>query len=335
MASWILVETLGGPVPRVILVGRKPVLLKPIDTVVRGPRRAAIRAAVDAAVETGEPVRHEYPDEGFQTIAEPFQSPLRRTNAVRVCALRLGEEPHDRLPIGAWAWDLDSGTILVSDELLDMRKLAGDGGQNLLTSMQGLEGVATTSPSHAAVLAAVMVGEHGTEVQDVWQITGPDQPFREVRFAARIEQDPDDRRWLHGVTCDITQNSQMEPLPPTFAESVIDAELAAQHGVHTVMFDLPSLRPIRWLSAPMEELQYRTTGDASRDPAIHPDDMPELRRMARDVVNAPVEAQLRVRGVDGRWRLLHCTAVQMVLDHSSGIHAALVKLRLLPDPRRA
>lgn len=333
MPEWIVFETLSGSDPRVILVGRKPVALKPISSVVRGPRRAAIRSAVDAAVETGRSVRHE--DEGgrFQVVADPCVSPLGRTNAVRVCAFGMRDSPPAPIAAGAWVWDLDRGTVLLSDELLDMRGLAGDAGQNELTSMQGLEGVSTTSPGHTAVLAAVMSGEDGTEVQDVWRVEGPDKTVREIRFVGRIERTADQRRWLHGVTCDITAESPPQPAPQTFAESVIEAELAVQHGVYTIMFDLESLRPVRWLSAPLEELQYRITGDPARDPAIHPDDIPELKRMAREVVSAPTQAQLRVRGTDGAWRLLHCTAVLMMLDRSSGVHAALVKLRVLPGDR--
>lgn len=326
MSEWILVETLGGGTPKVIAVGRKPRGMKDVEDVVRGARRTAMRTAVAAAIQSKAAVDQRHTSEGFRVVAEPFLSPLGRVNAVRVCAVGLEEELPERLPTGAWVWDLNRATVLASSEVHDLYKKPPGTQLSEITRIQGMYGVTSSAHRQAEALALAMTGPHGAEVLEVWQIQRYDDVLRDMRFAARIEEVPG-QRWLHGVTCDITEGESAIAPPLTFAESVVEAELASQVGAYSVLVDLRTLTAIRWLSPPLRSVQCERTGVTALDPAIHPDDVAVAQRIAQDILVAPTEGEVRVRGVDGGWVRLHLSAALMVLDQESGAQAALVKIR--------
>lgn len=327
MAEWILLERLSEGPPTVICLGRKPRKRKRLDDVIRGPRRQAIRTAVAAVLTSKTGVDRTYANEGFRVVAEPFLSPLDRVNAVRVCAVGYDEELPERLPTGAWAWDLNKATVLPSDAVLDVYRMPQDKRLGEITRLQGMFGVTTAAARQAELLGKALTGEHGTEVSEIWQIQRYDDVLRDMCFAACVEE-VDGQRWLHGVTCDITVGESAIAPPLSFAESVVEAELAAQVGAHSMLMDIRTLTAIRWLSAPLEVVQDRSTGDPDRDPAIHPDDILAAQAIARSIATAPAEGRVRVRSVDGGWVGLHVTATLMHLDHENGAQAALVKIRL-------
>lgn len=319
-------ETLGGPSPKVIAVGRKPKAPKDVEEVIRGSRRTALRSAIDLALATKKPVDKRYETEGFRVVAEPFLSPLDRVNAVRVCAVELDEELPERLPTGAWVWDLNRATCLVSPEMYDVYKKPPELHLTEISRLESLYGVTSSAHRQAEALAKGMTGAHGTEVAEVWQIRRYDGVLRDMRFADRLEEVPG-QRWLHGVTCDITEGESAIAPPLTFAESLVEAELASQVGAHSVLVDLRTLTAIRWLSQPLDSVQCERTGVAALDPAIHPDDVEDAKRLAAAIATSPAEGAVRVRDVHGGWVKLKLSAALMVLDRDSGAHAALVKLR--------
>ncbi|KMV17650.1 hypothetical protein ACT17_15345 [Mycolicibacterium conceptionense] len=330
--QWILAATLIDSEPRVIALGRTPRQLKSIESVVRGPRRKAIQAAIAAAVETQSPVDKLYAREGYRVVAEPFLSPIGRVNAVRVCTVpyRVGDDCADelpeRLPVGAWVWDLNRSVILPSPEVYDLYRVPRELRKTELSALEWLSDFAQPVRTPATTLAASVVGADGEVMHDQLAAFRHDGVLREMRVAMRIEQSGP-QRWLHGVTCDVTEGVAANEPPSSFAEAVMDADLASQEGVVTAVFDLRDLRPVRWLSDPPATMQWRQTGDPERDPAVHPEDMVELRRLGRAVLDAPVHGQLRVRGVDGSWVTVHCSAVLMSLLHEQGVSGALVKIR--------
>ncbi|WP_433665459.1 hypothetical protein ACQPW1_39565 [Nocardia sp. CA-128927] len=188
-------------------------------------------------------------------------------------------------------------------------------------------GVTTAARHQEVALARVMAGQVGTEVHEVWKIWRYDEVLRDFHFAARLTVDEDGHRWLHGVTQDITEGSSAIADPLTFADSLMEAELASHAGAHAALVDLRTLSAIRWLSAPMPTVQCEMTGRPERDPAIHPDDVAKAEALAKAVRTAPVEGSIRVRGSDGGWIPLHIVASLVVLDKHVAPTAALVKVR--------
>lgn len=331
--QWILAATLIDSEPRVIALGRTPRQLKSIESAVRGPRRKSIRAAIAAAVETQSPVDELYAREGYRVVAEPFLSPIGRVNAVRVCTVPYPEsdatsgELPERLPVGAWAWDLNRSVLLLSSEMQDMLGMPEKARKTELPVDEWMSRFGSELSAPVPVLSAAVGGVEGFSHSGVGTIKRDDGVVRDMCEALSIAQDGD-QWWIHGVTCDITAGPAAAPPPPTsFAQAVIDAHRAAEQGLSTAVFDLRNLRPVQWLSDPPAAVQWRQTGDPEREPAVHPEDMTELRRLGREVIAGPVQGQLRVRGVDGSWVSVHCSAVLMSLLHEQGVSGALVKIR--------
>lgn len=320
------------PEPRVVAFGRTPRALIPLKDVVRGRHRGAICAAVDVAVKSKRPVDKLRSREGFRVVAEPFLSARGLVNAVRVCTvpypsvLRTPDGLPERLPTGAWVWDLNRSVTMPSPELYDMYAVPEEMRRPEMSAAEWMSHVAKATQVHATALATTAVGEHGDEILEVWQVRRMDGVLRDMRLAGRIEQLPE-QRWLHGITVDITEGDSANNPSLSFAECVIEAEQAFQQGVCSVIVDLRDLRPVRWLSDPPNTLQWRQTGDPDRDPAVHPDDIPLMRSMFKCVVTGPVQEHLRVRDVDGYWQRVHCSAVRTAMDQDRGVYAALVKFQ--------
>lgn len=334
--EWILAATLVDPEPLVIAVGRSPRPLKSIDDVVRGPRRKAIRSAIAAAYEAQHEVDVIYAREGYHVVAEPFLSALGVVHAVRVCAvstsLEIGTPDGlpERLPTGAWVWDLNRATIMPSAELYDVYCVPEEARKPELSAIEWLSEYANAVRPPDRALTASVTGGHGQSLLDVLSVFRFDGALREMRTAMRIQQSGS-QRWLLGVTCDVTAGDAAAMPTLSFAESVINAEMSARKGTSTAVVDLRSMLPVLWVSDPPDAVQWRRTGHPEHDPAVHPDDVPELLRIGRDVLSGPVSGQLRVRGVDRSWVAVEYSAVLMEQLHDQGVSAAMVKFRPVPS----
>lgn len=330
--EWMIAAITANAEPRVIAVGQTPRAPKLINDLIRGPRRKTIRAAVDQAVQTKRPVDEVYARDRYRVVAEPFLSPLGRVNAVRVCALpqRSGEdgpaETPQRLPIGAWVWDLNRSVLFLSEQAYDMLKIPSELRRPEMPLVEWISRFGGEVEVPASVISAASIGTDGFMYSAGAAMVRDDGVKRQMHGALWIERSAS-QIWMHGFTCDMTDDV-VEATAPTvsFAQGILDAYRASEDGA-TAIFNLRNLLPVQWLSDAPKTVQWRRTGDPDRDPAVHPDDIAELLRIGRDVLNGPVQANLRMRGVDGSWVAMHCTGVLMssLLDH--GVRAAMVKMR--------
>ncbi|MEV6558284.1 GAF domain-containing protein [Nocardia sp. NPDC051756] len=327
VASWILVETLGGGPPRVITIGRHVRPMRPLESELRGAHREAIIDAIAGAYESKKPYRATARSRGVQVISEPFLSPLDIVNAVQVWAGPESSEPPERLPTGAWVWDVDRGTCLASPDVHAVYRMPPEKALTEISRVQSMFGVTTAARHQEVALARVMAGQVGTQVHEVWKIWRYDDVLRDFHFAARLSVDNDGKRWLHGVTQDITEGPSAIADPLTFADSLMEAEMASQAGAHAALVDLRTLTAIRWLSAPMPSVQCEMTGHPERDPAIHPEDVATAKALAEAVRTAPAEGCIRVRSSDGGWIRINIVASLVILDETVTPTAALVKVR--------
>ncbi|KMV17637.1 hypothetical protein ACT17_15265 [Mycolicibacterium conceptionense] len=301
----------------------------------RGPRRRAIAAGVDAAVKTGARVDFAH-GSGLRVVAEPVITPIERVAGVRavaVPALEAGGDLPEPGPMGGFSWDLDNARAYLTSEVYDIRGIPADERRGVMTTSEMLACVSTSSLQHSSALATAMVGEHGDVVDDVWQIKrDSDGIMRDILLSGTIEVTAEKRRWLHGVVCDLTVGDEAVPPPLSFADSLVAAELAVQAGKSALIMNPKRLLAVQWLTPPPEGIQYTYAGDPDRDPAIHPDDFDRIVEIFRNLTSTPVEADVRVRGVDGGWVWLHGSAVLMNLDNERPVRGALVKLERIPPP---
>ena len=323
-----------GPVS-VAAVGLTRTRRKSLDRLLRGPRRRAIAAGVEAAVKTSAHVDIAHAS-GLRVVAEPIVTPVERVAGVRaiaVPALERGIGLPEPGPIGGFSWDLDNGRAYLTPEVYDIRGVPLGERRGVMTTAEMLACVSTSSLQHSSALATAMVGEHGDIVDDVWQIKRDnDGVMRDILLSGTIEVTPEKRRWLHGVLCDLTVGDEAVPPPLSFADSLVAAELAVQAGKAALIMNPKRLLAVQWLTPPLEGIQYTYSGDPDRDPAIHPDDFDRIVQLFRNLTSTPVEADVRVRGSDGGWVWLHGSAVLMNLDNERPVRGALVKLELLQPP---
>ncbi|KMV17649.1 hypothetical protein ACT17_15340 [Mycolicibacterium conceptionense] len=331
--QWILATTLVDPTPRVIAIGRTLYALKALTDVVRGPRRKAICAAVDAAVRDRRSVERIYAREGFRVVAEPFLSAIGVVNAVRVCAVsadsQLGTADGlpERLPTGAWVWELDRAVTMPSPELYDLYHVPPEMRRPELTAAEWMSRYTRALRTPDRVVTMIAACEDGETQLDVLPVFRFDGALRDVRVAMRVQQDGD-RRWLHGVTCDVTAGDAADTPKLTLSEEIVISEMSARRGVYTAIVDVQSMLPVIWLSEPPDIVQWQPTDDPQRGPAVHPDDIGELLRFQRVVQQGPTRGHLRVRAVDGSWVLVNYSAVLMEHYRDRGVLAAVVWIDL-------
>ncbi|KMV17648.1 hypothetical protein ACT17_15335 [Mycolicibacterium conceptionense] len=333
MSEWILVATAGDLDPRVIAIGRTRRPLKPLKDAIRGPRRTAICAAVDAAVETSQVVETVHAREGFRVVAEPLVSPTGVVAGVRVCAV-----PHpatmdsldglpERLPSGAWSWDMQRGVMLASSETFDVYQAPPSKRLVEMYPPQWLPTLTDDMQAGFAALSAHITGADGDEMVEQWPVRRLDGVLRDMVFAARVVGSVGDR-WVHGVVSDITEGVAAVPPDPSFSGALLEAELAVEPDWYRAVFDLKTLGLVRWLSEPPPMLLWLPLPDSPCEPGVHPDDHGELERMAGEVMRGPAQVRFRARGVDCSWLWVEGTASLMPLDPDRDVYGLLLRVQV-------
>lgn len=333
MTEWILAATAGAVEPRVVAVGRGRRPLKPIKSVIRGPRRAAICAAVETAVVTAAVVDTVHERDRYRVVAEPLVSPTGVVTAVRVCAVShppLTDSPDglpERLPAGAWSWDMQRGVMLASTGAFDVYRAPANRRFPEMYPPQWLPTLTDGMQASFAALSTHITGADGDEMVEQWPVRCVDGVLRDMVFAARVVGERGNR-WVHGAVCDITSGAAAQPPEPSFSAAVIDAELMVEVGWYRAVFDLKTLGLVQWLSEPPPMLLWLPSPSSPCEPGVHPDDQEELERMARDVMHGPAPIRFRARGVDCSWIRVEGTASLMALDPDREVYGILVKIRV-------
>lgn len=324
MAKWLLVETFGPGEPSVIGVGNVPKKMLPLRTVLgRGHSLSDVADAV-AAVHGGHEGLRRTLAGGRRVIADPLRTAAGDVHGAWVWTGHAEEPPH-RDRAGAWAFNLTTDRITVSDDLLDLNGVAAEGRHYERYTAEAFLRLLTNADESQA-LAKLVRAEPGTEHQATWTIRRDDGQTRAGHFSCRMLAQPqaDGSRHviLRGITHDLgPAETHPGAAPPLVLAQQVLAGLA-EPGTHRTIINLRTLRILRWLDEPMPGLVW-TLDDNDAPHWIHPDDLAKAQAMTEGLARGKTSADLRFRADDG-WRRLHVTAHLVLLDHTTT--AALLTL---------
>ncbi|MFD6156074.1 GAF domain-containing protein [Nocardia sp. NPDC060256] len=329
--EWLLIECIRDA-PTVLAIGREPVGLEPLDKVLRGQALRTADHAITQIRETGQRYEEFSRTRDEHVIAEPVANVLHMVHGVRLWIGRLDDPVPPRTRSGAWDWNLEKMTALATEEMHDIYAVPPERRRDEISRVSSLRHV-TAADDQAEALAAALSADESLVYQTTWQITRDDQVRRDINWVARGGM-VDGQRFLHGLTHDITEGDDADaPLPPrTFAQALVEAELGAEPGVYHALVDLKTLTAYRWLTDEMPGVAWELTGDPGRDPALHPDDLPIARRIARALPAGPVTGTVRLRDTDGHWMTVAVEARQVLLSRAPEVATALVRLSRVEPP---
>lgn len=327
---WLLIETFGGEgrlEPTVIGVGNTPKHMVPLSSVLgRGRYLDDVRALVARVAATGEPVRTTTSDGTRQLVGDPLIAFSGRVHGVYAWFGPHRDEPPPRDPAGAWYFNLTTGKIGGSDDLLDLYAVAPEDRRTERVTAEAF-GRLITNADESAALAVIVNARPGAEHQATWSVRRDDGQIRAANFAARavVETTPDGEKHVvvRGITHDIGPAETTPSAPPrmVLAQQVLAAE--QEPGKHRAIVNLRTLTLLRWVDDPMPGIAWEN--HAEHPPGIHPDDLAVAKQMSTQLATAGrVGRALRLRGTSGEWVTVQVEASLMLLDQHTT--AALVTL---------
>jgi hypothetical protein len=322
--DWLLVETLGNE-PAVVAVGRQQRNLVPIAAFLRrNPHLAAIRTAIAESVQTGQSLVSITPKKDRVIRTEPVLMCDGRVHGVHVWSGPVTAEPPERPIPGPLIWDLASGTATDTPQSLlnsgldastaptDGRAFAED------LPMRDL------NPSEAKVLSMAIKPEVGKTFCSTWDGTDHRGDPITVGFVARAlleSRGGHAERLICRAMNWRSEPEQVADASADFARRILDG--LAQPGVHRALVDLSNWTLLKWLDEPVPFFDWRASMVGER--AVHPDDRPEMARMAAEYAGGTACGILRMVANDGGWTPVHVTVNRIELE--DGVHAGLATLR--------
>ena len=334
--SWILVETFRGPghEPTVLSVGQEPKRMKPLGSVIRGGGYLpAVRAMIDEVAATGRPFRGTTRDGRRQLIGYPLTSFRGHVHGVYAFYGPVGEEPPARPMAGAWYFNLTTGAIGGSDDLLD---LYGEPPERRHQERYTAEAFGRLSPGadEPGALAMIVQAKPGMEYQGRrWTVRRDDGETIYVNLWCRAVAEGGDRGGEEVVARGITQEIRPASAVPSAPAPLVTIEqrvVAAEYrpGWHRAIVDHGNLSLVRWLDPPMPGIAWEI--DAPNRPAIHRADLRRAKEMSAQLATSSrVGGVLRLRTTAGGWQAVQVTASLMLLDQHTT--AALVTLSAPPQ----
>ena len=332
---WLLIATFGDEErddPTVIGVGSVPKAMIPLATVLgRGRYLDDVRAVIARVLASKEKVITLSSDGRRRMIGDPL---IAYSGLVHGLYFWMGapeENPPARDPAGAWYFNLTTGKIAGSDDLLDLYGVPAEERRKERNTAEAFERLQTNADESAA-LAKIVRAEPGTLHQATWTVKRDDDELRAANFACRMvrqtAEDGSPEVCLRGITHDIGPADQTPsaPAPLVLAKQVLLAE--RDPGEHRAIVDLRNFRLVRWLDDPMPEVAWEA--DCLYEPAIHPEDLPKAKAMSAALA-APgaVVKTLRLRTIEGDWIPVDVEARLLLLDQLTT--AALVTVTASPQ----
>ncbi|MFG1793960.1 GAF domain-containing protein [Nocardia sp. NPDC049149] len=324
LGEWLLIECVRKD-PNVMAIGRKPVRLQPLQKVLRNETLKATRRLTNQVRRSGHRWEETSTARGEHLIAEPITNTTDRIYGIRIWVGHTGIEVPLPPRSGAWDLNLDTMVALYTDETHDVYQVPKDRRRTEISRMSALRYL-NFAEDEGAAFALAMRADDTTLYQNTWPIIRGDGVARDLHFCARGAR-VGGRRFLQGLAIDISpgRDEPAEPPPLTFSQAVMAAELSVP-GIYHALVDLKTLIAHRWLGAEMPGIAWELTGDADRDPALHPEDIALARATARATIDGPSNAVLRLRNTQGGWTRVRVEAKRVLLTRDSDAVAILVSM---------
>lgn len=331
---WLLIETFGGEhPPSIIGVGSTPKRMVPLRSILgRGRSLRAVEEIVAEVTASGtaqELVTHEG---RRRVLGYPLHSYRGDVHGVWVWSGRIGETPPERGPAGAWHFNLSTDTIGGSDDLLDLYGVAPEDRQTERATAEAFTRLVPNTDD-AAALALMIRSRPGDEHQAVWAIRRDDGQMRAGHLSCRAVEE---RRHGHvevvlrGITQDIgpADTTPAAPPPVVLEQRVLESE--ARPGEHRALFNLRTMRILRWIDDPLPDLHW-TLDPAHPDSRwIHPDDQQVAEHLSASLRTGRTNGQLRLAAEGGGWLTVDVLANIVLLDQHTT--AGLFTLRRAAQP---
>jgi Family of unknown function (DUF5628)/Domain of unknown function (DUF5593) len=322
--DWLLVETLGSE-PAVVAQGRRTKNLVPISAFLRrNPYLMAIQTAIGETVRAGQGLSSITPKNDRVIRTEVVQMSDGRIHGVHVWIGPPDMEPPERPLPGPLVWDLSSGVATGTAESLSNTgfdpETTAKHGRALAEDLPKRD----LNPSEAKVLSMAIKREPGETFCSTWDITDYRGEPITVGFVARTLQEHEDDGIERLVCRAMNWRGEREGQPDPhdyLAQRILNG--LAQPGVHRALVDLTSWTLLKWLDDPVPFFDWRASMAGAH--VVHPDDRPQMARMADEFANGAASGVLRMVATDGNWTPVHVTVNRVQLDDD--IYAGLATLR--------
>ena len=315
---WLLIEAFGGDQPpSVIGVGATPKRMVPLRTILgRGRSLQAVEAAVAKVIAKGSPEVFLARDEQRRVVADPLISYRGDVHGVWAWVGRVDEEPPPRDLAGAWHFNLTTDTIGGSDDLLDLYGVVPENRQTERATAEAFTRLVPNTDD-AAALALLIRSRPGDEHQAVWAIRRDDGQMRAGHLSCRAVAESHEGRTevvLRGITHDIGPAEKTPAAPPPVVLEHRLLESIAQPGEHRALFNLKTLRILRWLDDPLPDLHW-TLDPAHPDSRwIHPEDQQAAQMLSDSLRTGRTTGHLRLAAEGGGWITVGIVANIVLLD---------------------
>jgi hypothetical protein len=322
--DWLLVETLGSE-PAVVAQGRHTKNLVPISAFLRrNPNLMAIQTAIGETVRAGKALSSITPKNDRVIRTEVVQMTDGRIHGVHVWVGPPKMEPPDRPIPGPLIWDLASGIATDTPESLF------NSGFDQETEVTEVRAIAEDLPrrdlnsTEAKVLSMAIKPEAGQTFSSTWDVVDHQGEPVTVGFVARTLVEPsDDGR--ERVVCR-AMNWRSERVEPTVQQDYLAQRILnglARPGLYRGLLDLNNWTLLKWLDEPVPFFDWRTS--LAGEHTVHPDDHPEMAKMATEFVSGSASGVLRMAANGGGWTPVHVTVNLVELEED--IYAGLATLR--------
>ena len=323
--DWLLVETLGTE-PAVVAQGRRTRNLIPISAFLRrNPHLMAIQTAIGETVRAKHGLSSITPKNDRVIRTEVVQMSDGRIHGVHVWVGPPDMEPPERPVPGPLVWDLDSGVAIDSAEAL--RNSGWDPQREATRHRTFADDLPKRdlNPSEAKVLAMAIKREPGTTLCSSWDITDYRGERVTVGFVARTVLESGDDGSERLLCRAMNWRGESEGAAASsdhLAQRILEG--LAQPGMHRALMDLSNWTLLKWLDEPAPFFDWR--GSLAGEHAVHPDDRPEMTRMAGAFESGTASGVLRMlAGREGDWVPVHVVVNRVELDDD--VHAGLATLR--------
>jgi hypothetical protein len=322
--DWLLVETLGSE-PAVVAQGRRTKNLVPISAFLRrNPNLMAIQTAIGETVRAGQALSSITPRNDRVIRTEVVQMSDGRIHGVHVWIGPTNMEPPERPIPGAVIWDLTRG--LATDTPESLRNSGLDPNTEATEGRAFAEDLPMRdlNPSEAKVLSMAIRPEVGQTFCSTWDITDRQGEPITVGFVGRTLVDPKDDGSERLICRAMNWRSEREgPTVPHdyLAQRILNG--LAQRGVYRALVDLNNWTLLKWLDEPVPFFDWRASMVGEH--AVHPDDRPEMARMATQFASGTTSGVLRMAAHGGGWTPVHVTVNRVELEEDT--YAGLAALR--------